>query len=56
MDFIWFVIGVIIGLGAAWFYLNRQSEARLAERDSEIDALKSRLSSAEEAAAENKEG
>lgn len=50
MGYFWFVIGVITGMAVAWYYLNQQFEARLAERDREIDDLKSRLSSAQKAA------
>ena len=50
MGFFWFVIGAITGMALAWYYLSQQCESRLAERDREIDDLKSRLSSAQKAA------
>ena len=50
MGFFWFVIGAIAGMAFAWYYLSQQCESRLAERDREIDDLKSRLSAAEKAA------
>ena len=50
MGIFWFVIGAIAGMALAWHYLNQKCEERLAERNREIDDLKSQLSSAQKAA------
>ena len=48
MGFLWFVLGVIVGAAAIWFFLNRRCVEQLAERDREINELRSQLSAAEQ--------
>lgn len=49
MGIFWFVIGAIAGMAFAWYYLSQKCGSKLAERDREIDDLKSRLSASEKA-------
>ena len=36
MDFLWLLVGLVIGALAVWLYLNRQYEKRLADREAEL--------------------
>ena len=56
MNILWLVIGIIIGLLIAWFFMAARCKKKLAERDAELSAVRKELESAkaQNAAASNR--